>query len=63
VRAVNEVELLRRLRSQGVFLDLYRAPIMKIELKDLIHLFTSKYIAENYYDEFIAKNIEHFIAS
>jgi hypothetical protein len=63
VRAVNEVKLLRRLRSQGVLLDLYRAPIMKIGLKDLIHLFTSKCIAENYYDEFIVKNIEHFIAS
>ncbi len=55
---VNEVELLRRLRSQGVFLDLYRAPIMRVKPKDLIHYFTSRHMVARYREEWAIKNLE-----
>uniref|UniRef100_A0A7J2U5S4 Uncharacterized protein n=1 Tax=Ignisphaera aggregans TaxID=334771 RepID=A0A7J2U5S4_9CREN len=42
---------MRRLRSQGVFLDLYRAPIMRVEPKDLIHYFTSRHMVARYREE------------
>jgi hypothetical protein len=57
------VKLGRILRRRGVFMNLYKAPIIRVELKDLKYLFTSKHIAKSYYNEFVAKKIEHLIAS
>jgi len=60
---VDGVRLGRILRRRGLFIDLYKAPIIRVDPKELIHLFTSKHIAKSHYIESIAKKIEQLIAS
>jgi GT2 family glycosyltransferase len=60
---VDGVRLGRILRRKGLFIDLYKAPIIRVDPKELIHLFTSKHIAKSRYSKSIAKKIEQLIAS
>jgi GT2 family glycosyltransferase len=55
------LELGKLLRSRGIFIDLYKAPIMRIEPKDLIHYFTSRHMVARYREEWAVKNLERLV--
>jgi len=59
---IDGVGLGRILRRRGLFIDLYKAPIIRVDPKASIHLFTSKHIAKSYYNV-AAKKIERLITS
>jgi len=55
------LELGKLLRSRGIFIDLYKAPIMRVEPKDLIHYFTSRHMVTRYREEWAIKNLERLV--
>jgi GT2 family glycosyltransferase len=56
---VDGLELGRRLRSRGVFINIYRAPVIRIPLKDLVNFFTSRYHVRRYHEEWALRNLEY----
>jgi GT2 family glycosyltransferase len=55
------LELGKLLRSRGIFIDLYKAPIIRIEPKDLIYYFTSRHMVTRYREEWAIKNLERLV--
>jgi GT2 family glycosyltransferase len=55
------LELGKLLRSRGIFIDLYKAPIMRVEPKDLIYYFTSRRMIARYREEWAIKNLHRFV--
>jgi len=55
---VDGIRLGKRLRSKGIFIDLYKAPIIRIEPKDLIYYFTSRHMVVKYREEWAIKNLK-----
>jgi len=58
---VDGVRLGRLLRSRGIFIDLYKAPIIRIEPENLIHYFTSRHMVARYREEWAIKNLERLV--
>ena len=58
---VDGVRLGRLLRSRGIFIDLYKAPIMRVEPENLIHYFTSRHMVARYREEWAIKNLERLV--
>jgi GT2 family glycosyltransferase len=58
---VDGVRLGKLLRSRGIFIDLYKAPIMRVKPKDLIHYFTSRHMVTRYREEWAIKNLERLV--
>jgi len=58
---VDGVRLGRLLRSRGIFIDLYKAPIMRVEPENLIHYFTSRHMVTKYREEWAIKNLERLV--
>ena len=54
---IDGVRLAKKLKSKGVFIDLYKAPIIKIPLKDLWMFFTKRSIIIKYFEDWITKNL------
>ncbi|MEM0059176.1 MAG: glycosyltransferase family 2 protein [Desulfurococcaceae archaeon] len=54
---VDGVRLGRRLKNQGVFLDIYKAPLVKITLRDLPVFFTARRIVKKYFENWAYKNL------
>jgi len=62
VRAlVNGLKLGRKLRERGIFINIYKAPLIKIPLRNIIRLFTTSDIAmkylKEYFEDWITKNL------
>jgi len=55
---IDGVRLGRRLKNQGVFLDIYKAPLVKIPLRDLGVFFTAKRLIKKYFENWAYKNIK-----
>jgi len=58
---VDGVRLGKKLRSRGTFIDLYKAPIIRVEPKDLIYYFTSRHMVARYREEWAVKNLERLV--
>jgi GT2 family glycosyltransferase len=59
VRAIIDgLRLGRRLKSRGVFLNIYEAPLVKIPLRDLGVFFTAKRLIKKYFEKWAHKNIK-----
>jgi GT2 family glycosyltransferase len=58
---IDGVRLGKLLRNRGIFIDLYKAPIMRVEPKDLIHYFTSRHMVTKYREEWAIKNLERLV--
>jgi len=58
---VDGVRLGKKLRSRGIFIDLYKAPIMSVEPENLIHYFTSRHMVTRYREEWAIKNLERLV--
>jgi GT2 family glycosyltransferase len=58
---IDGVKLGKLLRNRGIFIDLYKAPIMRVEPKDLIHYFTSRHMVTRYREEWAIKNLERLV--
>jgi GT2 family glycosyltransferase len=58
---IDGIELGKKLRSRGIFIDLYKAPIMRIEPKNLVHYFTSRHMVTRYREEWAIKNLERLV--
>ena len=58
---VDSIRLGKKLRSRGIFMDLYKAPIMRVEPKDLIYYFTSRHMVARYREEWAIKNLHRFV--
>jgi GT2 family glycosyltransferase len=58
---VDGVRLGRLLRSRGIFIDLYKAPITRVEPENLIHYFTSRHMVTRYREEWAIKNLERLV--
>jgi len=54
---VDGVRLGRRLKNQGVFLDIHKAPLVKIPLRDLPVFFTARRLVKNYFENWAYKNL------
>ena len=58
VRALADgVRLGEKLKRKGLFIDIYKAPIIKISLKDLGLFFTTRRAVEKYFENWAVKNI------
>jgi GT2 family glycosyltransferase len=55
---IDGLRLGRRLKNQGVFLDIYKAPLVKIPLRDLGVFFTAKRLIKKYFEKWAYKNIK-----
>jgi GT2 family glycosyltransferase len=55
---IDGLRLGRRLKNQGVFLDIYKAPLVKIPLRDLGVFFTAKHFIKKYFEIWAYKNIK-----
>ena len=55
---IDGVRLGRRLKNQGVFLDIYKAPLVKIPLRDLRVFFTARRLIKKYFENWAYKNIK-----
>jgi GT2 family glycosyltransferase len=55
---IDGLRLGRRLKNQGVFLDIYKAPLVKIPLRDLGVFFTAKCLIKKYFEKWAYKNIK-----
>jgi len=58
---VDGIRLGKRLRSKGIFIDLYKALIIRIEPKDLIYYFTLRRMVAKYHEEWAIKNLERLV--
>jgi GT2 family glycosyltransferase len=58
---IDGVRLGKLLRNRGIFIDLYKAPIMMIEPKNLVHYFTSRHMVTRYREEWAIKNLERLV--
>ena len=54
---IDGVKLGRRLKNQGVFLDIYKAPLVKIPLRDLRVFFTARRLIKKYFENWVYKNL------
>ncbi|MGB9816181.1 MAG: glycosyltransferase family 2 protein [Desulfurococcaceae archaeon] len=54
---IDGVKLGRRLKNQGVFLDIYKAPLVKIPLRDLRVFFTARRLIKKYFENWAYKNL------
>jgi GT2 family glycosyltransferase len=58
VRAlVDGMKLADRLRSKGIFINIYKAPLVKIPLKDLWIFFTRRKAIAKYFEGWITENL------
>jgi len=55
------LELGKLLRSRDIFIDLYKAPVMRVEPENLIHYFTSRHMITRYREEWAIKNLERLV--
>ena len=55
---IDGVRLGRRLKNQGVSLDIYKAPLVKIPPRDLGVFFTARRLIKKYFEKWAYKNIE-----
>jgi GT2 family glycosyltransferase len=51
------IKLGRKLKSRGILIDIYRAPIIKIPIKDLGVFFTTKRAVTEYFKDWALKNL------
>jgi GT2 family glycosyltransferase len=58
---IDGVRLGKLLRNRGIFIDLYKAPIMRIEPKDLIYYFTLRHMVTRYREKWAIKNLERLV--
>ena len=54
---IDGVKLGRRLRERGVFIDIYKAPIVKVPLRDLSVFFTAGRINDKNFENWVYKNL------
>jgi GT2 family glycosyltransferase len=54
---IDGVKLGRRLKNRGVFLDIYKAPLVKIPLRDLRVFFTARRLIKKYFENWAYKNL------
>jgi len=54
---IDGVKLGRRLKNQGAFLDIYKAPLVKIPLRDLRVFFTARRLIKKYFENWAYKNL------
>jgi GT2 family glycosyltransferase len=55
---IDGLRLGRRLKNLGISLDIYKAPLVKIPLRDLRVFFTAKCLIKKYFENWVYKNIE-----
>jgi len=51
------IKLGRKLKSRGIFIDIYKAPIIRIPIKDLGAFFTTKCVVTEYFKDWALKNL------
>jgi len=51
------IRLGKRLRSKGLFINIYRAPLIKIPIKDLIVFFTARRLVAKYFENWALRNL------
>jgi len=51
------IKLGRKLKSRGIIIDIYKAPIIKIPVKDLGVFFTTKHVVAEYFKDWALKNL------
>ena len=55
---IDGVRLGKKLRGKGIFIDLYRAPIVRIPLKHLPRFFTAKQLIYDYFEKWFIRNMD-----
>uniref|UniRef100_A0A7J3Z6T6 Uncharacterized protein n=1 Tax=Ignisphaera aggregans TaxID=334771 RepID=A0A7J3Z6T6_9CREN len=53
----NGIRLGKKLKSKGILIDIYKAPIIKIPIKDLGVFFTTKRVVAEYFKNWALKNL------
>jgi hypothetical protein len=54
---IDGVKLGRRLKDRGVFIDIYKAPLVKIPLRDPRVFFTPRRFFNKYFENWAYKNL------
>ena len=56
------IRLGKRLRSKRLFINIYRAPLIKIPIKDLIVFFTARRLVAKYFENWALRNLNSLTA-
>jgi GT2 family glycosyltransferase len=52
------IRLGKRLKSKGIFIDIYRAPLIKISIKDVKNFFSLQRLIMRYFESWAIKNLD-----
>jgi len=53
------IKLGRKLKSRGILIDIYKAPIIKIPVKDLGRFFMRRRVVAEYFEDWALKNLDY----
>jgi GT2 family glycosyltransferase len=59
---VDGIKLGNKLKSKGLFIDIYRAPLIRIAIKNIMTYFTTKSMIRQYYESWAIKNLNFLVA-